>query len=72
MSKRQVNISAQLRKAIEQAERRGITRYAIAKQTGLSQGMLSRFMGGENTPKLETAERIAKAIGLRLALSKDS
>lgn len=68
MSKRQ-NIVDDLRRAIRQAERRGLTRYAIAKRTGLSQAMLSRFMAGENAPKLDTAERIAKAIGRRLVLT---
>ena len=70
MAKRQKSIADELRRAIAKAERAGLTRYAIAKQTGLSQGMLSRFVAGANTPKLDTAERIATAIGLRLTLTK--
>lgn len=63
------SIIVQLRRAIAQAERRGLTRYRIAQTTGLSQSMLSRFMAGENVPKLDTAERIAQAIGRRLTLA---
>jgi transcriptional regulator with XRE-family HTH domain len=69
MSK-QASIVAQLRKAIAQAERAGMTRYKLAQQTGLSQAMLSRFMAGENAPRLATAERIATAVGRRLVLAK--
>jgi transcriptional regulator with XRE-family HTH domain len=72
MSKRSKSVADDLRRAIAQAEKRGMTRYAIAKATGLSQAMLSRFMAGENVPKLDTAERIAKAIGRRLVLANDA
>ena len=68
--KRPKGIVDDLRRAIAQAEKRGKTRYQIAQDTGLSQAMLSRFMAGENVPKMDTAERIASAIGRRLVLTK--
>ena len=72
MSKSCKSVADELRQAIAQAERRGVTRYRIAKETGLSQAMLSRFVAGENVPKLDTVERIAKAIGRRLVLVNDT
>lgn len=69
MSKRTPDIVQALRRAIKQAEKRGITRYQIAKETGLSQGQLSRFLHGEIVPKLDNAQIIAKAVGLRLVLA---
>ena len=72
MNKRMNGIVGELRRSIAQAQRRGVTRYQIAKKTGLSQAMLSRFMAGQNVPKLDTAERIAQAIGRRLILATDT
>ena len=69
MSKRPSDIVEALRRAIRKAEKRGITRYRVAKETGLSQGQLSRFLHGEIVPKLDNAQRIAQAIGLRLVLA---
>jgi transcriptional regulator with XRE-family HTH domain len=69
MSKRQVSIGEQLRKAIKQAERAGVTRYQIAKAAGMPQSQVGRIASGESVPKLDTAERIAKVVGYRLALS---
>jgi transcriptional regulator with XRE-family HTH domain len=65
---RRTTIAADLRRAIKAAGRRGLTRYRIAKITGLSQGQLSRFVAGEIVPKLDTAEKIAAALGKRLTL----
>lgn len=72
MNRRTVKIVEELRSAVRHAERAGMTRYAIAKATGLSQAMLSRFMAGQNVPKLDTAERIARAVGRRLTLQNDT
>lgn len=68
MSNRSKNIVEELRRAIAQAEKRGVTRYQIAKLTGMPQSHVGRIATGETVPKLDTAERIAKAIGLRLAI----
>ncbi len=61
-------IVAELRKAIAKAERAGQTRYQIAKSAGIPQGQLSRIASGENLPRLDTAERIAGAMGFTLTL----
>ena len=63
-----------LRNEIRRAERRGITQYRIAKESGVSAGQLSRLMHGKVVPRLDTAERIARAIGceIRLIPSKSS
>jgi DNA-binding phage protein len=63
-----MSISEQLRKAIAQAERRGITRYQIAKLAGMPQSQVGRVASGESVPTLDTAERIALAIGCRFSI----
>jgi transcriptional regulator with XRE-family HTH domain len=69
MSKSKASIVEQLRKAIRQAERVGMTRYQISKATGMPQSQVGRIASGETVPKLDTAERIALAIGCKLAIS---
>lgn len=71
MSRKKPTIVEQLRKAIATAEKRGVTRYEIAKATGIAQATLSRFVNEENRGiGLEKAEKIANAIGLDLAFTK--
>jgi transcriptional regulator with XRE-family HTH domain len=62
-------IDAQLRRAIEDS---GLSRYAIAQQSGISQSILSRFVNGERGLTAETAERLAVALGWRMALVSGS
>ena len=69
MSKKQVSAVEQLRRAIRQAERRGVTRGAIAKLAKMQRSQLTRIATGETEPLLGNAERIANAIGYRLILS---
>jgi DNA-binding phage protein len=68
MSRKQVSIAEQLQKAIAKAERGGLSQYRIAKQAGMAQAQLARVASGETCPTLHTAERIALAIGCRLAI----
>jgi len=63
-------IAQQLRDAIARAERRGLTRYRIAKTAGLSERHVKSIAEGDTTPRIDTAERIADAIGARLRLDK--
>ena len=63
-----LSIGEQLKRAIEQAERRGLTRYQIAKLSGISEGQLSRLFNGTVTPRTDTAERIAAALGYRFRM----
>ncbi|MGH7177758.1 MAG: helix-turn-helix domain-containing protein [Tepidisphaeraceae bacterium] len=68
MSKRNKGIAHELRRAIAQAERRGLSQYAIAKAAGMPQSQVGRVASGESVPTLDTAERIARAIGCKLAI----
>lgn len=70
MSNRRVSAAEHLRRAIRAAGRRGMTHYQIAKAAKMPQSQLSRIASGETVPKLDTAERIAAAIGLKLILAK--
>jgi transcriptional regulator with XRE-family HTH domain len=56
-------LSYQLREIIAS---RGLTAYAVAKLAGIDPGVVSRFLSGERDIRLETADRIAAALGLRL------
>jgi DNA-binding phage protein len=68
VSKRSKSVADELRRAIAQAERRGMTKYAIAKAAKMPRSQMTRIASGENVPKLDTAERVAQVIGYRLAL----
>ena len=61
----ELGIDAQLRAALRDSKQ---SRYAIAQASGISQSILSRFSSGERGLTAETAERLAVALGLRLAL----
>ena len=62
-----MTMSDQVRQAIKQC---GLTRYAISKQTGLTEGALSRFMSGQRDMTLRTLETIAQVIGVRLVVDR--
>lgn len=68
MSKKSTTITKQLLKAVRDAEKKGLTRYRISKVSGITQGQLSRMMKEMHVPKLDTAEKIAAALGLKLVL----
>ncbi|HRK30286.1 MAG TPA: helix-turn-helix transcriptional regulator [Tepidisphaeraceae bacterium] len=68
MSKKQASAADALRKAIATAEKRGVTRYQIAKLAGMPRSQLTRIAEGETVPRLDTAERIAAVIGARLII----
>ena len=62
------SIAEQLRTEIARAEKRGMSRYQIAKKAGITPIMLARIADGERGMKIETAEKIAGALGFRLHL----
>ena len=53
----------QLRAAIRKS---GMTRYAIAKAAKMPQSQVGRVASGESDPTIGTAERIARAIGVKI------
>ena len=58
-------MSEQIRQAIREC---GDSRYEIAKQTGLSQAALSRFMSGERGLPMKTLDRLAKFLRLWITI----
>jgi len=57
------DIAEQLRQAILQAD---VSRYALSGISGVAQAVLSRFVNGKRTITLDTAAKLAAALGLRL------
>ncbi len=69
MAARSKTLQRQLIDAVKRAERSGLTRYRLAKLTGLSEAGLSHFVKGHKIPKTDTADRIADALGYRITLT---
>ena len=69
MSKSKPTITDVLRDAIE---RSGLTRYRIAKETGVPESNLRRFVRGEMSVRLDKADRLAAYLGLRLVSDPDT
>jgi transcriptional regulator with XRE-family HTH domain len=69
MAKQPKGIVEQLRQAIRAAEKRGTTRYRLAQVSGVTEGGLSRLVAGENIPRIDTADRILRALGKRLLIA---
>src|SRR4051794_15537512 len=56
-------LAYQLREIIDA---RGLTPYAAGQLAGVDPGVLSRFMRGRRDIRLDTADRLAAALGIRL------
>ena len=66
MVKRQAQkLSDQIRRAIEAC---GKSRYQIAKETGVDAATLCRFVQGRHGLLLDTLDRVAECIGMRIVL----
>ena len=61
--KRSKKVSDQIRNAIETS---GVSRYKIAQHTGIDNATLSRFMGGTGGMTVETLDKLAEYLGLRI------
>jgi len=57
------DIERQLRQAIRKS---GMSRYRIAKESGLTESQLSYFIHGKRSLTLPAAAKLAKALGLEL------
>ena len=57
------DLSAALKAAIEKS---GLSNYALSGLSGVNQSVLNRFTTGERDITLETAGKIAAALGLQL------
>ena len=60
-------LSDQVRKAIKGC---GLSRYAISKQPGVSEAMLSKFMAKKNDLTLGTVNRMAPILGVRIVVDR--
>lgn len=49
----------------------GESHYAIAKRAGIASDMIDRFVSGERLLRLDTAAKIAAALGLELRKMED-
>ena len=56
-------LSASLKKAMKHSAK---TSYQLAKEAGVSQIMVSRFLSGKRDIRLATADRLAHVLGLKL------
>jgi transcriptional regulator with XRE-family HTH domain len=63
MSDQPKDIIGRLKAAIEAS---GESRYALSCKSGVLQSAVSRFMSGERSLSLESAARLADALGLEL------
>ena len=60
------SLSTSLKKAMKHSPK---TSYQLAKEAGVSQIMVSRFLSGKRDIRLATADRLAHALGLKLVAS---
>lgn len=60
-------ISEQLRRAVSESH---LSRYRIAKETGLSQSLLSRFVSGDRGLSLDAIDKLGTLLGFRLVLHR--
>ena len=61
MGAKRSSLSEQIRKAIASAD---VTRYRIAKETGIEESTLSRFMSGERGLSMEALDALFKYFDL--------
>jgi transcriptional regulator with XRE-family HTH domain len=61
------SIVAELRKAIVES---GYTQNQLSELSGVNRAQINRFVSGERTLTLESAEKIAKVLGLELKPKK--
>ncbi len=63
MAQRRKLLSDQLRQAVRDS---GLSRYAICKATGIDQSTMSKFLAGRVGLGLESIDRLADFLGLKL------
>ena len=65
---RQIELVAQL---IVRRKRLGLTQRDLAEMTGLKQSAIARLEREGAIPRLDTLEKVSKALGLRVALIEE-
>ncbi len=61
--------SEQLRRALNES---GLTRYRIAKELGVSQATLSKFMSGQRGLSMAVVDRVCGLLGLIITKKPES
>ncbi len=64
-----MTLSDSIRKAIESS---GMSRYELAKRSGVSEAALSRFVRGIMELKTDSLDKLAGPLGLRLVVKRPS
>ena len=67
MKKRQTYLEKQIRAAFKES---GMTIYRLAKDSDVSQPVVSRFISGKRGITLATASKLVKVLGLELVQTK--
>jgi transcriptional regulator with XRE-family HTH domain len=63
-----MQLSDQLREAIKDTQK---PVYVVAKESGVAQAILSRFMAGKRGLRLETAEKLLKYLKMEIRSERD-
>jgi len=61
-----MSVSEQLERALAAAEKRGESRYLIAREAKVNYAVLARFLNEGTDIKLSTVDRLAEYLGLEL------
>lgn len=64
----QIEIVAQL---VQRRVQLGFTQRELAEKTGLKQAAIARLESERATPRLDTLEKVSKALGLKITLIED-
>ena len=65
--KSKTKITDQLKKAINES---GLSRFEIARRSGVEESALSRFVNGKRSLVIESVDRLADVLGLSLISTK--
>jgi transcriptional regulator with XRE-family HTH domain len=69
MVKRRTKLSDQVRRAVDAS---GLSRYRIAKEIGVAESTMSRFMSGQGGLSLANLDMLADLLGLDIAAPRRS
>jgi transcriptional regulator with XRE-family HTH domain len=65
--KREMSLSDEIRQAVDGS---GLSRYRIAKELGISESTMSRFMTRKGGLTLKLLDRLADLLGLHIAVER--
>ena len=65
---RKLSITDQLRRLVRDAAKHGVSYNRLSKGAGIDRSQITRLLNQTVSPRLDTAERIAKAAGYDIAL----